>query len=135
MNRAIHLAIGSALALTLLILVSFVSAFFRLHHAPVAAVLFVLSMALLGAALLYLAREAQQALNQFRWPTSFLSQRAHPTSAAFERSRAAGTTRPLMNRRSLSVWKQSWVLIHDRLAALPRWLFPPAFPLRFPSPR
>ena len=29
-------------------------------------------------------------------PTSFLSQRAQPTSAAFERSRAAGTTRPLM---------------------------------------
>ena len=36
-------------------------------------------------------------------PTSFLSHRAQPTSAAFERSRAAGTTRPLMNRRSLSV--------------------------------
>src|SRR5262249_35105499 len=48
-------------------------------------------------------------------PTSFLSQRAQPTSAAFERSRAAGTTRPLMYRRSLSVWKQNWVLIHARL--------------------
>ena len=64
-NRAIHLAIGSALTLTLLILVSFASAFFRLHHAPVAAVLFVLAVALLGAALLYLAREVQMALNQF----------------------------------------------------------------------
>src|SRR5439155_22320803 len=50
-------------------------------------------------------------------PTSFLSQRAQPTSAAFERSRAAGTTRPLMYRRSLSVWKQNWVLIHARLLA------------------
>ena len=50
-------------------------------------------------------------------PTSFLSQRAHPTSAAFERSRAAGTTRPLMKSRSLSVWKQNCVLIHARLFA------------------
>src|SRR2546428_8843854 len=50
-------------------------------------------------------------------PTSFLSQRAQPTSAAFERSRAAGTTRPLMYRRSLSVWKQNCVLIHERAAA------------------
>src|SRR5215510_10366925 len=50
-------------------------------------------------------------------PTSFLSQRAQPTSAAFERSRAAGTTRPLMSRRSLSVWKQNCVLIQLRLFA------------------
>src|SRR3989442_2692167 len=50
-------------------------------------------------------------------PTSFLSQRAQPTSAAFERSRAAGTTRPLMYSRSLSVWKQNCVLIHARLLA------------------
>jgi hypothetical protein len=50
-------------------------------------------------------------------PTSFLSQRAQPTSAAFDRSRAAGTTRPLMYSRSLSVWKQNCVLIHARLRA------------------
>jgi hypothetical protein len=64
-NRAIQLAIGSALALTSLILVSFASAFFRLDHVPVAALLFVLAVALLGAALLCLAREVQMALNQF----------------------------------------------------------------------
>ncbi len=50
-------------------------------------------------------------------PTSFLSQRAQPTSAAFERSRAAGTTRPLMNSRSLSVWKQNCVFTQARLRA------------------
>jgi len=65
LNRAILLAIGSALALTLLILLSFASAFLRLHHVPLAAVLFVLAVALLGTALLYLAREVRMALNQF----------------------------------------------------------------------
>lgn len=64
-NRAIHLAIGSALAVTLLILVSFASAFFGLHHVAAAALLFVLAVVLLGAALLYFAREVQMALNQF----------------------------------------------------------------------
>src|SRR5229473_6284068 len=47
-------------------------------------------------------------------PTSFLFQRGQPTSAALERSRAAGTARPLMCRRSVSVWKQNWVLIQAR---------------------
>ena len=64
LNRAILLAIGSGLALTLLILLSFASAFLKLHHVPVAAVLFVLAVALLGTALLYLAREVRTALNQ-----------------------------------------------------------------------
>jgi hypothetical protein len=63
-NRAIYLAIGSALALALLILSSFVSAFFGLHHAPLAALLFVLAVTLLGAALLYLGCEVRIALNQ-----------------------------------------------------------------------
>jgi hypothetical protein len=62
LNRAILLAIGSALALTLLILLSFASAFLRLHHVPLAAVLFVLAVALLGTALSYLAREVRIAL-------------------------------------------------------------------------
>jgi hypothetical protein len=64
LNRAVLLAIGSALALTLLILLSFASAFLRLHHVPLAAVLFALAVALLGTALLYLAREVRIALNQ-----------------------------------------------------------------------
>jgi hypothetical protein len=63
-NRAIYLAIGSALALALLILLSFASAFLGLHHAPLAAMLFVLAVALLGAALLYLGREVRIALTQ-----------------------------------------------------------------------
>jgi hypothetical protein len=63
-NRAIYLAIGSALALALLILSSFVSAFFGLHHAPLAALLFVLAVTLLGAALLHLGCEVRIALNQ-----------------------------------------------------------------------
>src|SRR5262249_46972531 len=46
-----------------------------------------------------------------------LSQRAQPTSAALERSRAAGTARPLMRSRSPSVWKQNCVLIQARSLA------------------
>jgi hypothetical protein len=63
-NRAIYLAIGSALALALLILLSFASAFLGLHHAPLAAMLFVLAVALLGTALLYFGREVRIALTQ-----------------------------------------------------------------------
>src|SRR5262245_40228519 len=48
-------------------------------------------------------------------PTSFLFQRGQPTSAALDRSREAGTTRPLMCRRSVSVWKWNWVFTHDRI--------------------
>src|SRR5262245_18992240 len=47
-------------------------------------------------------------------PTSFLFQRGQPTSAALDRSREAGTTRPLMCRRSVSVWKWNWVFTHAR---------------------
>ena len=50
-------------------------------------------------------------------PTSFLLQRGQPTSAALDRSRVAGTTRPLMCSRSVSVWKWNCVFTHARMSA------------------
>jgi hypothetical protein len=38
-------------------------------------------------------------------PTSFFFHPGHPTSAALDRSREAGTARPLMSSTSVSVWK------------------------------
>src|SRR5262245_40081745 len=49
-------------------------------------------------------------------PTSFLFQRGQPTSAAFERSRVAGTSRPLMRSTFVSVWKWNWLFTHERMA-------------------
>src|SRR5215475_14446402 len=48
-------------------------------------------------------------------PTSFLFQRGQPTSAAFERSRVAGTSRLLMRSTFVSVWKWNWLFTHDRM--------------------
>ena len=50
-------------------------------------------------------------------PTSFFFQPGQPTSAAFERSREAGTARPLISSTSVSVWKWNWVLTHARTSA------------------
>jgi hypothetical protein len=47
-------------------------------------------------------------------PTSRLDQPGQPTSAAFERSREAGTARPLISSTSVSVWKWNWVLTQAR---------------------
>ena len=50
-------------------------------------------------------------------PTSFFFQPGQPTSAAFERSREAGTARPLIRSTSVSVWKWNCVLTHARTLA------------------
>src|SRR5262249_7379006 len=62
-NRAVMLLIGSALSLTLLVLLSFVAAFTGIQHVPGAALLFALALALLAAALITFALEVRQALN------------------------------------------------------------------------
>ena len=52
-----------------------------------------------------------------RAPTSFFFQPGQPTSAAFERSREAGTARPLISSTSVSVWKWNWVFTQARTLA------------------
>lgn len=61
-NRAIMLAVCSALSLTILVLLSFALAFFGLHHVPGAALLFTLALIFLAAALITFAAEVRLAL-------------------------------------------------------------------------
>jgi Protein of unknown function (DUF2721) len=65
MNDAIFFAVGSALCTTVLIILAFVSAFFGFRHELGVAVMFVITLGLLGAALFTLAREVRIALNEF----------------------------------------------------------------------
>ena len=64
MNEAIFLAVGSAIATTLLLISGFVSAFLGLRHEPGAAVLFVLALGLMCASLVTLALEIRIALTE-----------------------------------------------------------------------
>jgi hypothetical protein len=64
-NRAIYLAVGSAIATTLLVIMAFVSAFFGFRHEPGAGFLFILVLGLLCASLVMLALEVRVALNEF----------------------------------------------------------------------
>jgi hypothetical protein len=65
MNTAIHLAVGSGISTTLLVVLAFASAFIGVRHEQVVGVLFVIALALLGAALFTLAREVRIGLNEF----------------------------------------------------------------------
>lgn len=65
LNRAIFLAVSSAIAATLLVIIAFASAMLGLRHEPGAALIFVIALALLGSALFTLAREVRIALNQY----------------------------------------------------------------------
>jgi hypothetical protein len=64
-NRAIYLAVGSAIATTVLVIMAFVSAFFGFRHEPGAGFLFILVLGLLCASLVMLALEVRVALNEF----------------------------------------------------------------------
>src|SRR2546427_12186135 len=50
-------------------------------------------------------------------PTSFLFHRGQPTSAAFARSREAGTARPLIRSGSVAGGKGNWVFAQARTRA------------------
>ncbi len=65
LNRAIHLAVSSAICTTLLVILAFVSALLGLRHEPGAALMFVLALALMAAALAMLAREVGIALTKY----------------------------------------------------------------------
>ena len=65
LNRAIYLAVGSAICTTVLLLIAFVVAFLGFRHELGAGVMFVIALALLGASLVALAREVGIALNEY----------------------------------------------------------------------
>lgn len=65
LNRAVYLAVGSALATTLLLIFAFVSAFLHFRHEPGAAIMFVAALALMAAALFMLVREVRIALTDY----------------------------------------------------------------------
>ena len=65
LNAAIRFALASGICTTLLVVLAFGSALVGLRHEPVAGVLFVLALGLLGAALFSFAREVWIGLNEF----------------------------------------------------------------------
>jgi Protein of unknown function (DUF2721) len=64
MNNAIYLAVGSAICTTVLVIMAFASAFVGLRHEPLAGILFVIALGLLGGALFTFAREVRIGLNE-----------------------------------------------------------------------
>lgn len=65
LNHAVYMAVGSALATTLLVIVAFVSALLQFRHEPGAAVMFILALSLMALSLLALAREVRIALTEY----------------------------------------------------------------------
>lgn len=65
LNHAVYLAVGSALATTLLVIVAFVSALLQFRHEPGAAVMFILALGLMALSLFALAREVRIALTEY----------------------------------------------------------------------
>jgi hypothetical protein len=63
MNTAIYLAVGSAICTTVLVILAFGSALVGIRHEPLAGVLFIVALGLLGGALFTLAREVRIGLN------------------------------------------------------------------------
>jgi hypothetical protein len=64
LNNAIHLALLSAICTALLLVVGFISAFFRLRHEYGAGILFAIAIALLGVSLFRFAREVGMGLSE-----------------------------------------------------------------------
>ena len=65
MNQAIYLAVGSGICTTALVILAFASAFVGMRHEPLAGILFVIALGLLGVSLFTFAREVRIALNEF----------------------------------------------------------------------
>jgi hypothetical protein len=64
LNGAIRLALGSGICTSLLLVVAFVSAFFRLRHEYGVGLLFVVAVVLLGASLFRFAQEVRIGLSE-----------------------------------------------------------------------
>ena len=65
LNSATHLALLSGISTSLLLVVGFASAFFRLRHEYGAGLLFAVAVALLGGALFKFAQEVRMGLTEF----------------------------------------------------------------------
>jgi hypothetical protein len=65
LNAGIRFALVSGICTTLLVVLAFGSAFAGLRHEPVAAILFMVALGLLGAALFSFAREVWIGLDEF----------------------------------------------------------------------
>lgn len=64
LNSATHLALASGMCTSLLLVVGFASAFFRLQHEYGAGILFALAVALLGGALFRFSQEVRIGLSE-----------------------------------------------------------------------
>jgi hypothetical protein len=64
-NRAIFWAVISSIAITSLVIIAFVSAFFHIQHERGVAVLFMVSLSAFTVALIDFAREVRVALSEF----------------------------------------------------------------------
>jgi Protein of unknown function (DUF2721) len=64
-NDAIYLSVGSGICTTVLVILAFASAFVGIRHELLVGILFIVALALLGAALFTFAREVRIALNEF----------------------------------------------------------------------
>jgi hypothetical protein len=64
-NRAVFWAVIASIAITLLVIVAFVSAFFQIEHERGVAVLFIISLGAFTIALIDFAREVRIALSEF----------------------------------------------------------------------
>jgi hypothetical protein len=64
LNNAIRLALGSGICTSLLLVVAFVSAFFRLRHEYGVGLLFVIAVVLLGASLFRFTQELRIGLSE-----------------------------------------------------------------------
>lgn len=65
MNRAIFWAVVASLAVTLLVIVAFVTAFFELQHERGVAIFFMISLGAFTISLIDFAREVRMALSEF----------------------------------------------------------------------
>ncbi|MEH2553830.1 putative membrane protein YgcG [Bradyrhizobium algeriense] len=65
MNRAVFWAVVASIAVTLLIIVAFVTAFFQLRHEYGVAIFFLISLSAFTASLIDFAREVRIALSEY----------------------------------------------------------------------
>ena len=65
LNSAVYLALSSGICTSLLLVVGFASAFFRLRHEYGAGILFALAIGLLGGSLFRFAQEVRIGLSEF----------------------------------------------------------------------
>ena len=65
LNKATDLALASGICTTLLLILGFLMAFFRIRHEYGVAVLFVIAVCLIGASLVRFAQEVRIALHEF----------------------------------------------------------------------